>query len=144
MRRCALLTRTRSSERARNPARIKNCGMLSYFLRIPVFVFPIVLTASFAVLLVKEGPDDEPAVFGLVSLALRLFPVPPWLKALPVFGPDDPPVPLVLPLDSVFPEPEPVVPPEPAAPPPLSPRNSRRFVRARKNSCRAARLEPLR
>jgi hypothetical protein len=56
----------------------------------------------------------------LVRLLTALFPVVPWFKALDVFGPGEPPVPLiVLPFESVLPAAAPA--PLPLAAPPALP-----------------------
>ena len=74
----------------------------TYFLRIPVSVVPRLLTALLAagVSTAADGAELE-----FVRFRPRLFPVVPWLSALKVFGPGDPPVPLivVLPFDSELP-----------------------------------------
>jgi hypothetical protein len=85
--------------------------------------FERVSTALFAAG-VSTAADGE-LVLGLVPPPPRLFPVVPWLRALEVLGPGEPPVPLmVVPFDRAVPAapPAPVelVPPElaPVLPPP--------------------------
>jgi hypothetical protein len=87
----------------------------------PVSVLLRLFAAPFAVGVVTEFPGDEAGAFGVVGVAPRLFPVVPWLNALDVLFPGEPPVPLiVLPFESVFPV-EPLAAPELAAPPELPP-----------------------
>src|ERR1700759_4280166 len=88
----------------------------------PVSVLLRLFTALLAAGVFTAGDGDD-AVPGAVGLAPRLFPVVPWLSALDVLEPGEPPVPLiVLPVDRV----PPVAPPAPlelapALPPALPP-----------------------
>lgn len=89
----------------------------------PVSVLLRLFTALFAAGVFTAADDGAPAP-GLVGLMPRLFPVVPWFKALDVFEPGEPPVPLmVLPFESVLPAaPAPLLlaapPALPAEPPP--------------------------
>jgi hypothetical protein len=59
-------------------------------------------TALFAAGVFTAADDGEP-VPGLVWFGPRLFPVVPWFRAFDVFGPGEPPVPLiVLPFESAI------------------------------------------
>jgi hypothetical protein len=92
----------------------------SYFFRMPVSVLLRLFTALLAAGVFTAGDGDDP-VPGPVWFAPRLFPVVPWFRALDVFEPGEPPVPLiVLPFESVFPA-EPLPAPELAAPPAAPP-----------------------
>ena len=88
----------------------------TYFLRMPVLVLPKSFVAPPAAGVSTAFPcDGAPWV---AEVAPMLLPVVPWFSALLVFGPGEPPVPLIVwPLDKVPPG-EPV---EPVAAVPLAP-----------------------